>query len=66
MPAKIREARRAAGLSQQELADKAGVSQALVARMETGELKDIRVQFALALAKALGRTVEELFDDNSA
>ena len=46
--------------SQQELADRAGISRAGVSSIETGKLVPSTVA-ALALAKVLGCTVEELF-----
>jgi transcriptional regulator with XRE-family HTH domain len=56
----LRERRLAAGVSQAELAARAGVSRALVASIEQGRHAPA-VGAALRLARALGATVEELF-----
>jgi molybdate-binding protein/transcriptional regulator with XRE-family HTH domain len=48
------------GWSQQELADKAGISRAEVSAVENARLSP-SIATGLALARALGRTVEELF-----
>lgn len=53
--------RRMAGLSQQELASRAGVSRSLVAAIETGR-NTPSVAAGIALARALGVTAEELFE----
>jgi len=52
--------RRDRGWSQQELADRSGVSRAEVSAVENARLSP-SIATALALARALGRTVEELF-----
>jgi putative molybdopterin biosynthesis protein len=56
----LRLARRARGLSQQQLARMAGVSRQAVSAIEAG-LSDPSLRAALALCRALGLTVEELF-----
>jgi transcriptional regulator with XRE-family HTH domain len=58
--ARIRELREAAGWSQADLAERAGVSRQLVGAVEAGRHTP-NVAAALALAHALGRSVEELF-----
>ena len=57
---RLRLARRARGLSQQQLADVAGVSRQAVSLWESGE-SDPSLRAAFALASALGMTIEELF-----
>jgi DNA-binding XRE family transcriptional regulator/molybdate-binding protein len=59
--ARIRAAREARGWSQQELADRAGVTRQLVGAVESGRHAP-NVTAALGLARALGATVEELFE----
>lgn len=49
----LRDARRAAGLQQEELARRAGVSRMTVQRLEAGTI-DPRVSTVLVLARALG------------
>ena len=58
--APLREARIAAGLSQAALAEAAGLSRQAVGAIETGRHRP-SVDAALALATAVGRSVEELF-----
>lgn len=60
MSAALREARRRLGLSQAELAARAGVSRTLVSAIESGRHVP-SVGAALGLAHALGTTVEALF-----
>ncbi len=59
-PHPVRQARKALGWSQEELARKAKVSRAAVSAIEQGRSAP-SVQAALDLARALGKTVEALF-----
>jgi molybdate-binding protein/transcriptional regulator with XRE-family HTH domain len=63
--AKLRLARQARGLSQQQLAGMAGVSRQAVSAVESG-LSDPSLRVALTLAQSLGMTVEELFGAETA
>jgi molybdate-binding protein/DNA-binding XRE family transcriptional regulator len=58
--ARLRLARQARGLSQQQLAGVAGVTRQAVSAVESGH-SDPSLRVALALARSLGMTVEELF-----
>jgi molybdate-binding protein/transcriptional regulator with XRE-family HTH domain len=58
--ARLRLARQARGFSQQQLAGMAAVSRQAVSALESGH-SDPSLRVALALAQALGMTVEELF-----
>jgi transcriptional regulator with XRE-family HTH domain len=62
MPLKdrLRELRTAAGLTQQTLAVKAGLSVSVVAHIESGRIPDPRLSTLRALAKALGASLDEL------
>jgi putative molybdopterin biosynthesis protein len=60
----LRLARLARGFSQQQLAGMAGISRQAVSAVESG-LSDPSLRVALALAHALGVTVEELFGPGS-
>jgi putative molybdopterin biosynthesis protein len=60
----LRLARQARGYSQQQLAGMAGVSRQAVSAVESG-LSDPSLRVALALARALGMTVEEVFGPGS-
>lgn len=59
---RLQSQRHDAGLTQAELADRAGVSRALISALEAGRHLP-RVDAALALATALGTTAEALFGD---
>ena len=59
-PTRLRLARQARGLSQQQLAGVAGVTRQAVSAVESGH-SDPSLRVALALARALGMTVEDLF-----
>jgi putative molybdopterin biosynthesis protein len=63
--ARLRLARQARGLSQQQVANMAGVSRQAVSAVESG-LSDPSLRAALALASALGMTVDELFGSDDA
>ena len=52
--------RRAAGMSQEELAARAGLSQSFVSNLERGRRRSAQAEAVQALARALGVTVEEL------
>jgi transcriptional regulator with XRE-family HTH domain len=60
---KLRGARRRAALTQTELAEKAGVGVATIARIETGEITEPRVSTLRKLADALGVTPADLLED---
>lgn len=54
-------ARSRAGLTQAELARRAGVPQSVVSDLENGKTLYPRLDTAMALAKALGCTIDDLF-----
>lgn len=60
LASRLKEARTAAGLTQAELADRAGVSRKTVNTVENGVFVP-STPLALSLARALGTTVEDLF-----
>jgi transcriptional regulator with XRE-family HTH domain len=57
---RLRELRIAAGLTQQELAVRAGLSVSAVAHLEVGRIPDPRVSTLQALARALGVSLDSL------
>jgi transcriptional regulator with XRE-family HTH domain len=60
---RIRALREASGLSQQEVAERGGLSLSLVAKLEQGKKGDPRASSLLALADALGVKPGQLLDD---
>lgn len=60
LASRLKEARTAAGLTQAELAERAGVSRKTVNTVENGVFIPSTV-LALSLARALGTTVDDLF-----
>jgi transcriptional regulator with XRE-family HTH domain len=61
---KVKELRKAAGLTQQALATNAGLSMSAVIHIEKGRIPDPRGSTLKALARALGTTVDELLADD--
>jgi putative transcriptional regulator len=57
---RVAQARKRAGLTQPQLAEKVGVSRPTIARIEAGGHSP-SVQVALAIARELGEPVETLF-----
>jgi len=60
MGRRVKRLREAKGLTQRDLAGKAGVTQGLIHQLETGAIQDVRSQVVVKLAKALGVAVERL------
>jgi transcriptional regulator with XRE-family HTH domain len=58
--ATLKKVREDKGMSQQALATATGLSMSLVSMIEQGKKSDPRLSTALALAKALGVTIEQL------
>ncbi|MBO9524087.1 MAG: helix-turn-helix transcriptional regulator [Nocardioidaceae bacterium] len=61
----VRRARRAADLSQVELADLAGLSRLVVTRLETGQA-NVTLDSLLRVASVLGMTLEATWDPSAA
>ena len=59
----LRYYRRAAGLSQEQLAERAGVGSTTVARIEAGGMENPRVNTLVKLAKALSIDPRDLMPD---
>lgn len=58
---KIKEFREKAGLTQEELAIKSGVSRTIISALEQGEAKTTKSSTLVSLANALGTTVSKIF-----
>ena len=56
----LKKVRNEQGLSQQELAEKSGVSRITISRLETGELKETNAGTLVKLAKVLQVSINEL------
>jgi transcriptional regulator with XRE-family HTH domain len=59
---RLRRLRDAAGLSQQKLAERSGLSISLIVQMEAGKRTDPRVSTVRALARALDVPVTDLIE----
>lgn len=57
---KVRNARKACGLSQQELASRAGVSRQTIIAIEKGNYNPT-INLCIIICKILGKTLDELF-----
>jgi transcriptional regulator with XRE-family HTH domain len=60
---RVYELRKAAKMTQDELADAAQVPQGNISRLERGDVEDVHVSTLLRLAWALGATVNDLLRD---
>ncbi len=58
---KIREAREAKKMTQEELAETSGVSRGTISALENGKMRATSTQTLLKLARALDTTVEQIF-----
>lgn len=58
---KIKERREELRMSQQELADKAGVTRQTISLIETGKLENVTLATMNAIATALDSTVSDIF-----
>ena len=60
---RLKAARAALDLSQQELAERVGVSRQTINAIEKGEYNPT-IRLCIAICRALGRTLDELFWEN--
>lgn len=58
---KIKEVREASKMTQEELAEKAGVSRTIISGLESGTLKNTTSLTLLKIAKALDKNVQDIF-----
>ena len=61
MPYKIKEARISRHMTQEELAEKSGISRATISSLENGNSRTTTVDTLVKLAGALGVSVSEVF-----
>lgn len=62
--AAVRQIRKSKGVSQVELAEKIGVSQAMLCQIERGT-KSLSLPLGVDIAKALGCTIDDIINDTS-
>lgn len=58
---KIKETREALKMTQEELSEKSGISRTTISQLESGEARQTTTNTLLALARAMGVTVEQIF-----
>ena len=58
---KVKEFREAKGMTQEELEEKSGVSRQTISAIENDRCGDVKVGTMLAIAKALGTTIDAIF-----
>jgi len=58
---KLEELRRKAGMTQEDLAEKSGVSRPVIAKIESGSIDRVLGRSIIMLARALGVSAGELF-----
>ena len=61
MGIKLREAREAKGMTQEELAAKSGISRQTISAIENNDERETKVSTLLAIANAMEMTVDEIF-----
>ena len=61
MEYKVKEIRENAGITQEELAIKAGVSRTIISGLESGAIKETSTRTLKRIASALDKNVSELF-----
>lgn len=57
----IKEKRIAAGMTQEDLAEKSGISRATICGIESGKVRSTTTKTVQAIAHALGVTMDQLF-----
>lgn len=62
----IKRIRKEAGVSQQELAERCEISKSQISRLESGEQTNPQIQTIVAIATALGASLEEIVYGESA
>lgn len=58
---KVKEARETKGITQQELAERSGISRTIIAGLESGAIENTTVATLSSLARALGVSVMDIF-----
>ena len=58
---RVKEEREKRNMTQEELAQKSGISRQTISAIENGNAGSVKIGTLLAIAKALGTTVDEIF-----
>lgn len=58
---KVKEARKAAGLSQEELSRKSGVARSIISGLESGRVKETTTKTLAKIAHALNTSIDNIF-----
>lgn len=58
---RVKEIRESAGITQEDLAMKSGVSRTIISGLESGTIKETSTRTLRKIADALGKSVSELF-----
>lgn len=58
---KLKEARKKCGLTQEELAERSGVSRSTIVMIERGNFMDVKLSTLKKLSDALGKKIESIF-----
>lgn len=61
MEFRVKECREKAGMSQEELAEKSGVSRTIISGLESGSITTTTTKTLLKIAEALGLKVSDIF-----
>lgn len=62
---RIKEFRESLGMTQEELARKSGVSRGTISAMENGASKETTTRTLVKIARALGKSVDNIFFDEA-
>lgn len=58
---RIKEARKEAGMTQEELSKASGITRTMIQFLESGKKTDVKLSTMLAISNALGRPYNEIF-----
>ncbi len=61
MKMRIREIREEKKMTQEELENKSGISRQTISAIENGKTKDVKSGTLIAIAEALGTTLDDIF-----
>jgi len=62
---KVKEIRESKGMTQEELEEKSGISRQTISAIENGKKTDVKSGTMIALARALGASIDEIFFDQA-